>query len=96
MGYCVKVELRAVVICLAEIVKSLPLENYDTLKYLLEHLLKITEFRLQNRMHVSNLAIVFGPTLMWAATESSNLAMDMLQQNIVIEALLKEFPAIFR
>jgi len=79
-----------------EIVKSLPLENYDTLKYLLEHLLKITEFRLQNRMHVSNLAIVFGPTLMWAATESSNLAMDMLQQNIVIEALLKEFPAIFR
>jgi len=78
-----------------EIVKSLPTENYDTLKYLFEHLLKITEYQLENRMHISNLAIVFGPTLMWAATESSNLAMDMLQQNFVIETLLKDFAAIF-
>jgi len=79
-----------------EIVKMLPEENYETLKYLLKHLLKITEYRLQNRMHISNLAIVFGPTLMWAATESSNLITDMLQQNRVIEALLKDFPVIFR
>jgi hypothetical protein len=46
-------------------------------------------------MHISNLAIVFGPTLMWAATASNNLALDMMQQNLVVEALLNHFHSIF-
>lgn len=78
-----------------EIVEMLPTENYDTLQYLLRHLLKITEYRAHNRMHISNLAIVFGPTLMWAATISSNLALDMMQQNLVVEALLNNYHSIF-
>ncbi|XP_057379603.1 rho GTPase-activating protein 12-like isoform X2 [Daphnia carinata] len=78
-----------------EIVESLPTENYDTLQYLLRHLLKITEYREHNRMHISNLAIVFGPTLMWAATVSNNLALDMMQQNLVVEALLNNYNNIF-
>ena len=79
-----------------EIIEWLPVENYDTLQYLLKHLLKITEYRAYNRMHISNLAIVFGPTLMWAATESTNLALDMMQQNLVVEALLNHYSSIFR
>lgn len=78
-----------------EIVESLPTENHDTLQYLLRHLLKITEYREHNRMHISNLAIVFGPTLMWAATVSNNLALDMMQQNLVVEALLNNYHSIF-
>ncbi|XP_032794674.2 rho GTPase-activating protein 12 isoform X3 [Daphnia magna] len=78
-----------------EIIESLPTENYDTLQYLLRHLLKITEYREHNRMHISNLAIVFGPTLMWAATVSNNLALDMMQQNLVVEALLNNYHNIF-
>lgn len=78
-----------------EIVEALPTENYDTLQYLLRHLLKITEHREHNRMHISNLAIVFGPTLMWAATVSNNLALDMMQQNLVVEALLNNYHSIF-
>ncbi|EFX90013.1 hypothetical protein DAPPUDRAFT_39388, partial [Daphnia pulex] len=78
-----------------DIVESLPTENYDTLQYLLQHLLKITEYREHNRMHISNLAIVFGPTLMWAATVSNNLALDMMQQNLVVEALLNNYHNIF-
>ncbi|XP_046654512.1 rho GTPase-activating protein 12-like isoform X3 [Daphnia pulicaria] len=78
-----------------DIAESLPTENYDTLQYLLQHLLKITVYREYNRMHISNLAIVFGPTLMWAATVSNNLALDMMQQNLVVEALLNNYHNIF-
>ncbi|KAK2711447.1 rho GTPase-activating protein 12-like isoform X2 [Artemia franciscana] len=78
-----------------ELLLTFPKENYETLKFLFTHLLKVTEYREKNRMQISNLAIVFGPTLMWPATESLNLALDMMQQNLVIECLLLEFKQIF-
>jgi hypothetical protein len=46
-------------------------------------------------MLIPNLAIVFGPTLMWPAQESVNMALDLMQQNFVIEALLLDFDSIF-
>ncbi|KAG8240331.1 hypothetical protein J437_LFUL000806, partial [Ladona fulva] len=78
-----------------ELVKSLPMANYDTLKYLLQHLLRVTSYQEYNRMHIANLAIVFGPTLMWPEQESLNMALDLMQQNLVIECLLQEFDSIF-
>ena len=75
--------------------ETLDEENYDTLSHLFRHLLKITEYREHNRMHIANLAIVFGPTITWAATESNNLALDMMQQNLVVEALLNNYHHIF-
>lgn len=79
-----------------EIVKALPQANYDTLKFLLQHLLRISEYQEFNRMHIPNIAIVFGPTLMWPEQESNNMALDLMQQNLVIECLLVEFDKIFR
>ncbi|XP_050535745.1 rho GTPase-activating protein 12-like [Daktulosphaira vitifoliae] len=79
-----------------DITKSLPAANYDTLKFLLKHLLKVTSYKEFNRMQIPNLAIVFGPTLMWPETESTNMAIDLMQQNMVIEALLVDFDNIFR
>ena len=48
-------------------------------------------------MQIPNLAIVFGPTLMWppAHLVSVNLALDMMQQNIIVEALLNNVHNIF-
>lgn len=46
-------------------------------------------------MHIPNIAIVFGPTLMWPEQESLNMAFDLMQQNLVIECFLSEFKAIF-
>uniref|UniRef100_A0A023EZK1 Putative rho gtpase-activating protein n=2 Tax=Triatoma infestans TaxID=30076 RepID=A0A023EZK1_TRIIF len=80
----------------AEIVKSLPTANRDTLKFLLQHLLKVTKYQEHNRMHMANVAIVFGPTLMWPEQESKNMALDLLQQNMVIEALLTDYHLIFK
>ena len=34
---------------------------------------RVKELSDENRMHIQNLAIVFGPTLMWAESERSSL-----------------------
>lgn len=82
--------------CFRDIIKLFPLPNYDTLQYLLKHLLKVTTYQEFNRMHIPNLAIVFGPTLMWPAEKSANIALDLMQQNLVIECLLSEYNKIFK
>ncbi|XP_013167673.1 PREDICTED: uncharacterized protein LOC106117785 isoform X2 [Papilio xuthus] len=79
-----------------EIVNCLPECNRDTLKFLLEHLLKVTQYSERNRMHTANLAIVFGPTLLWApAAQAHNIAVDCIQQNNVVDILLNDYHDIF-
>ena len=76
---------------------SLPQAHRSTLAYLLRHLLRVTELKDTNRMQIPNLAIVFGPTLMWPPSSlvSHNLALSMMQQNIIVEALLNNVESIF-
>ncbi|XP_021947471.1 rho GTPase-activating protein 12 [Folsomia candida] len=80
---------------LGEIVNCLIRPNKCTLQALLRHLLKVAAYSEFNRMQIPNLAIVFGPTLMYAA-ETQNMATDLMQQNLVIEALLLEYESIFQ
>lgn len=78
------------------ILSELPTVNRDTLRFLLEHLLRVKEYSSENRMHIQNLAIVFGPTLLSSADRMSrNIAMDTIQQNQVIEFILVEFNVLF-
>ena len=79
------------------LVQSMPSAHRSTLGFLLRHLVKVTEYKDRNRMQFSNLAIVFGPTLMWPPTHlvSNNLALDMMQQNIIVEALLNNVNQLF-
>jgi hypothetical protein len=78
-------------------VASMPTSHRSTLAALLKHLVKVTQFKEKNRMQTPNLAIVFGPTLMWPPSHlvSVNLALDMMQQNIIVEALLNNVHNIF-
>ena len=49
-------------------------------------------------MHIQNLAIVFGPTLIRPKSDLNNLLFDMMiqmQQSQVVEFLLQEYEAIF-
>ncbi|XP_068623465.1 rho GTPase-activating protein 12-like isoform X2 [Battus philenor] len=79
-----------------DIVHTLPDCNRDTLKFLLEHLLRVTQYSERNRMHTANLAIVFGPTLLWAPAEQAhNIAIDCIQQNNVVDILLNDYHEIF-
>ncbi|KAG1683876.1 Rho GTPase-activating protein 15 [Nymphon striatum] len=73
----------------------LPQVNFETLKFLLQHLLRVTQYSHENRMHVQNLAIVFGPTIMGADSESADLVVDMMHQNQIFEFILLEFEAIY-
>lgn len=45
--------------------EKLPVENYELFKYLIEFLVKVEECKDLNKMTSSNLAIVFGPNLVW-------------------------------
>ncbi|XP_047523552.1 uncharacterized protein LOC125061951 isoform X1 [Pieris napi] len=77
-----------------DIVQALPQCNRDTLKFILEHLLKVTEYSERNRMHTANLAIVFGPTLLWTK-DLERIAVDCIQQNNVVDILLNDYKEIF-
>jgi len=67
-----------------------------TLFSLLTHLDRVTAYREVNRMAVSNLAIVFGPTLMWppAHMTTTNMALNMMQQNMIVESLITNLAAL--
>lgn len=47
-----------------ELLKQIPTEHYDTLKTLIKHLLDVVKLSALNRMHLQNMALVFGPTLL--------------------------------
>ena len=76
---------------------DLPKPNYATLKFLFQHLLKVSQYKEFNRMQISNLSIVFGPTIMWSPVESncSLMAVDLMQQNYIVETLLTHFDSVF-
>ncbi|KAI9253006.1 hypothetical protein BY458DRAFT_443505 [Sporodiniella umbellata] len=70
-----------------EVIKKLPYNNYTLLKRIIEHFVTVTDFEGINHMYATNLAIVFGPTLLQPtpgpalfATTMSNLGHH---QNIV-------------
>ena len=52
--------------------EKLPEANYELFKYLVEFLVKVMECEDLNKMTSSNLAIVFGPNLLW-----SNMSMSL-------------------
>ncbi|XP_063868935.1 uncharacterized protein LOC135104997 isoform X3 [Scylla paramamosain] len=81
---------------LMKAVNKLPAENRDTLRVLVQHLLRVSEYESENRMSLSNLAIVFGPCLMWPkVTLSHDLMTDVMLHNRVVEGLLCDFNKIF-
>lgn len=57
-------------ITLKSLVHRLPTANYQTCKALIEHLEHVTDYGEINNMYATNLAIVFGPTLMRVPPDS--------------------------
>ena len=50
----------------------------------------------ENRMQAQNVAIVFGPTLIWPEeTEMSELAVSVVQRGQLIEHMLSDYTFIF-
>ncbi|ORZ22429.1 hypothetical protein BCR42DRAFT_368338 [Absidia repens] len=47
-----------------QVIQKLPTANYHLLKRLIEHFVVVTDYESVNHMYATNLAIVFGPTLL--------------------------------
>jgi len=75
---------------------QMPKVNGETLKLLLRHLRNLMDHSEENRMTAQNLAIVWGPNLMWPRYDSGDIAVNMVHQNQIIEFLLLEFDHVFK
>ncbi|XP_070533334.1 rho GTPase-activating protein 8-like isoform X2 [Ptychodera flava] len=60
--------------CEAIVSQSLPEDNYVILKYLFDFLLQVVAKEDINKMNSINLAIIFGPNLVWSTNEAASLA----------------------
>uniref|UniRef100_A0A8C3U2T3 CHIO protein n=1 Tax=Catharus ustulatus TaxID=91951 RepID=A0A8C3U2T3_CATUS len=79
-----------------EVLMLLPAAHYETLRYLMIHLKKVTLHEKDNFMNAENLGIVFGPTLM-RPPEDSTLATlnDMRYQKLIVQILIENEDVLF-
>eukprot|EP01136_Pigoraptor_vietnamica_P045116 Opistho-1_new@22690 len=73
---------------------SLPRRNYIVLEYLMSFLNEVVAHSGENLMTPANLAIVFGPNLIWAQSQASSLSV-MGKINTVVNLLIKHYATLF-
>ena len=75
---------------------ELPPAHCLTLKYLMEHLVKVSQYSSKNQMNPENLSIVFGPTLMRPINPDPVLALkNSHKEQKITELLISNFKQIF-
>ncbi|KAM4546534.1 rho GTPase-activating protein 42 isoform 2-T2 [Fundulus diaphanus] len=77
------------------LVHKLPEKNKAMLDILTNHLHKVSSHSDQNLMTVSNLGMIFGPTLMRSQEETVAAMMNIKFQNIVVEIVIENHDKIF-
>lgn len=82
------------------LLKKLPPENYNNLRYLVQFLSLLSEHQAVNKMTPSNIAIVLGPNLLWPKAEGEAALFDMasassVQVVTVVEPLIQYSSSLF-
>ncbi|XP_077406664.1 SH3 domain-binding protein 1 isoform X2 [Vanacampus margaritifer] len=82
------------------LLKKLPPENYNNLRYLVQFLSLLSEQQAANKMTPGNIAIVLGPNLLWPQAEGEISLLDMaaassVQVVTVIEPLIQYSSELF-
>ncbi|XP_054623951.1 SH3 domain-binding protein 1 isoform X3 [Dunckerocampus dactyliophorus] len=82
------------------LLKKLPPENYNNLRYLVQFLSLLSQQQSANKMTPSNIAIVLGPNLLWPQAEGEVPLLDMasassVQVVTVIEPLIQYSATLF-
>lgn len=86
---------RARMLKLKGLMGRLPAHSYETLKHLMRHLFRVSEQSATNLMEPKNLAIIFGPTVVWTCNETMESAVkDMQHQCRIVEALVSHVSVI--
>uniref|UniRef100_A0A0B8RXH3 Rho GTPase-activating protein 29 n=1 Tax=Philothamnus irregularis TaxID=1899461 RepID=A0A0B8RXH3_9SAUR len=93
------IELNRIILKIKDLLRLLPTANYNTLKFLLAHLCRVSEQSDENKMSARNLGIIFGPTLIRPretdATLSLSSLVDYPYQARMIELLITHYEKIF-
>jgi hypothetical protein len=84
---------RLRIITLHDLVNRLPDPNYNTLRFLMCHLDRVQQQHPHNKMGISNLGIVFGPTLFGGVDRE--VLHDMTFQCRAVETILASYAIIF-
>ncbi|CEP10876.1 hypothetical protein [Parasitella parasitica] len=79
---------------MTQLIQTLPIENFNTLKYLMEHLDRIQNRHKENLMTSKNLAVIFGPTLLRDQDENRDL-LEMNHKINAIEFILNHMDTLF-
>ncbi|KAK2828446.1 hypothetical protein Q5P01_019480 [Channa striata] len=74
---------------------KLPEKNREMLEMLIKHLVNVCSHSEENLMTPSNMAVIFGPTLMRAKEETVAAMVDIKFQNIIVEILIEDYKKIF-
>ncbi|XP_048338888.1 oligophrenin-1-like [Sphaerodactylus townsendi] len=78
------------------LVYKLPDKNREMLELLIRHLVQVCSHSRENLMTPSNMAVVFGPTLMRAQEDTVAAMMNIKFQNIVVEILIEHFDKVWQ
>ncbi|XP_050988445.1 beta-chimaerin isoform X2 [Labeo rohita] len=75
---------------------QLPPAHYETLRYLMTHLKRVTMYEKDNYMNSENLGIVFGPTLMRPPDQNTLTTLnDMRYQKLIVQLLIEHEDILF-
>uniref|UniRef100_A0A671KQX7 Rho GTPase-activating protein 42 n=1 Tax=Sinocyclocheilus anshuiensis TaxID=1608454 RepID=A0A671KQX7_9TELE len=78
------------------LVHKLPEKNKEMLDILIKHLHVVSTHSQKNLMTVSNLGVIFGPTLMRSQEETVAAMMNIKFQNIVVEILIENYDKVIK
>ena len=74
----------------------LPLPNYALTKYLIKHLYKVEKYSKHNLMSSTNLAIVFGPTLLRPKEEALEHTLMLPRVYLAVQRMIEQYNLVFR
>ncbi|KAH8863023.1 Rho GTPase-activating protein [Schistosoma japonicum] len=75
------------------ILMKLPDDNYEILNFLIRFLTEVTAYSQQNKMNAANLAVVFGPSLIWSRNQASLTTIGVI--NAFTQILITHYEYIF-
>lgn len=94
-GSC-REELKDRIMLVREGLAKLPPAHYQTLKYLVAHLVRVTEKKSKNMMGAENLAIVFAPTVMRSPdSDPMTSLMSVGKEQKSMELLISHYKDLF-
>ncbi|KAJ3126190.1 hypothetical protein HK098_007822 [Nowakowskiella sp. JEL0407] len=76
------------ILLIQTLIQKLPEAHVKTLQYILEHLTRVQSYSKENLMTASNLAVVFGPTLIKSTLNPETDMMDSQTKNNLMEFLI--------